>query len=126
MKIAFPTQESSGIDSPVYTHFGSARFFVIVDPETGDMETKPNHDLNHMHGNCQPLAALGNSAVHAVVVGGIGLGALRKLSDAGIMVYQAVEGTVSDNLELITAGKLPKFSAEQTCAGHHAKGECAH
>ena len=27
MKIAFPTKENQGMDSPIYGHFGSAPFF---------------------------------------------------------------------------------------------------
>jgi len=66
MKIAFPTQENNSIESPVYSHFGSAPFFIIVDAETGEQETVDYHDLNHAHGKCQPLVALGGKTVDAV------------------------------------------------------------
>jgi predicted Fe-Mo cluster-binding NifX family protein len=127
MKIAFPTQQDQQLKSEVYGHFGSAKFFVVVDADTDSISTISNQDLNHQHGNCQPLAALGGTAVDAVVVGGIGGGALRKLNDAGIKTYRAIEGTVSDNLALAKEGKLPVFAMDQTCAGH-AKGigECLH
>ncbi len=126
MKIAFPTQESLGIESPVYNHFGSARYFVIVNSETGEQETVDNQDLNHEHGKCQPMLALGRKTVDAVVVGGIGRGALQKLHDKGVKTYRAVEGTVAENLKLITAGKLPEFNMDQTCSGHGKIGECIH
>ena len=126
MKIAFPTQEDTGIDSPVYSHFGSARFFIIVDSETETLESVTNQDLDHIHGKCQPMVALGGEKVDAVIVGGIGGGALRKLTQEGIITYRAVEGTVSENLELIKGGKLPEFTMEHTCAGHQMIGGCAH
>lgn len=127
MKIAFPSQESLGLDSPVYEHFGSARYFVIVDSATGEVETVENQDLNHSHGNCQPLQALGSRPVDAVVVGGIGRGALMKLHQAGISTYRAVQGRVSENLDLIRREKLPRFSLDHTCAGHgEKKGVCIH
>ena len=127
MKIAFPTQENKSIESPVYSHFGSARFFIIVDAETGEQETVDNHDLNHAHGKCQPLVALGGKSVDAVVVGGIGGGALQKLTEEGVKTYRAVEGTVSENLSLIKDGKLPEFTLDHTCKGHqHGIGECVH
>lgn len=127
MKIAFPTQENNSIESPVYNHFGSARFFVIVDAETGEQETIDNQDLEHDHGKCQPLVALGGKKVDAVVVGGIGGGALKKLYDDGVKTYRAVEGSVSENLALIKDGKLPPFTLDQTCKGHqHGIGECVH
>jgi predicted Fe-Mo cluster-binding NifX family protein len=64
--------------------------------------------------------------VDAVVVGGIGGGALMKLLAAGINVYRAVEGTVSDNLNLIQSEHLPQFTMNMSCAGHHEGGGCAH
>ncbi|GBC62163.1 diguanylate cyclase [Desulfonema ishimotonii] len=126
MKIAFPTQKNSGLDSPVYSHFGTAQFFVILDTETDDSKVIQNSDLNHTHGNCQPLSALGGETVDSVVVGGIGRGALNKLNFAGVTAYRAVEGTVSENLDLIKTGKLPKFSPEMTCSGHHGHDGCIH
>ena len=127
MKIAFPTQENNSIESPVFSHFGSAPFFIIVDAETGEQETVDNHDLNHAHGKCQPLVALGGKTVDAVVVGGIGGGALKKLAEEGVKTYRAVEGTVSENLSLIKDSKLPEFTLDQTYKGHqHGIGECIH
>lgn len=126
MKIAFPAQKNNGMKSAVFTHFGTANFFIIVDSESDEMEVVANSDLNHAHGNCQPLAALGGNTVNAVVVGGIGKGALQKLNAEGITTYRAVEGTVSDNLDLIKSGKLPEFLTNQTCSGHEGIGGCAH
>ena len=127
MKIAFPTREMNDLKSEVYNHFGSAPHFIVVDSETGDTHSIDNQNLDHTHGNCQPLVALGGTAVNAVVVGGIGGGALRKLLNNGIKTYRAVEGTVQDNLELLKEGKLPEFSPDHTCQGHHhGIGECVH
>ena len=38
--------------------------------------------------------------VDAIVVGGIGAGAIYKLNNMGIKVYKAVQGTVQTNIEL--------------------------
>lgn len=119
MKIAFPTQEKNDKESPVHNHFGSAPYFVIVDTETDECHTIDNQNLNHSHGNCQPLVALGGNQVDAVVVGGIGGGALRKLLSAGIKAFRAVDGTVSDNLTLVKNSNLDEFSQEHACQGHH-------
>ena len=126
MRIAFPTQEDKGPESVVYGHFGSARHFMIVDGEKGSFEVIDNGDREHLHGWCQPLNALGGRRLDAVVVGGIGAGALAKLNSAGITVYRAVEGSVAENLKLIDGGFLPVFRLDQTCAGHGAGGGCAH
>ena len=127
MKIAFPTQEKNEKGSPVHNHFGSAPYFVVVDTDTDESHTIDNQNLDHTHGNCQPLVALGGTEVDAVVVGGIGGGALRKLLNTGIKAYRAVDGTVLDNLAFFKDDKLEVFSPEHTCQGHHhGIGECVH
>lgn len=127
MKIALPTQENKGMESPVYGHFGSAPYFVIVDTGQNSFEVVSNGNREHLHGQCQPLAALGSKSVDAVVAGGIGPGALAGLRAAGIRVYRGVEGTVRENLALIRAGRLPEFGADDVCPHHHGgHGRCAH
>jgi len=126
MKIAFPVQEDRGVESQVYGHFGSARLFIMIDTTNDALETIVNQDMGHEHGRCKPLDALGGQLVDAVVVGGIGGGALRTLNRAGVKVYRAVEGSVHENLELTRRGVLPEFNMQQTCAGHGAEGECVH
>jgi predicted Fe-Mo cluster-binding NifX family protein len=126
VRIAFPSEENKGAESAVYGHFGSAPYFVIVESEDGETVSILNQDRDHGQGNCQPLKALGGETVDAVVVGGIGAGALRGLLAGGIKVYRGVEGTVQDNLELIRAGRLPAFTFDRTCAGHGSHEGCSH
>lgn len=126
MKIAFPTQEDSGADSLIFNHFGSAGLFIIVDTETGKIESSVNPDTDHQHGQCQPLKALGGNKVDAVAVCGIGKGALVKLQNSGIKVFRATEGSVNDNLNLVKSGLLPEFESEHTCAGHGILEKCIH
>ncbi|MBA4395051.1 MAG: diguanylate cyclase [Desulfobacca sp.] len=126
MKIAFPVNENRGLESPVFSHFGSAPFFVVLDSSNGLVDTIGNTDIHHMHGQCQPLKALGGTSVDMVVVGGIGAGALMKMQGLGIRVFRAVEGNVGENLELLKTGKLPEFSTDMTCAGHQSGHGCAH
>ena len=125
MRICFPVFNLKGLESPVYAHFGSAPGFVIVNTENQAVDEISNNDLHHAHGMCQPLKALGGREVDAVVVGGIGMGALMKLQAQRIKVFRAAEGTVKENIKLIITKKLPEFDVEQTCAGH-AGGGCAH
>ena len=126
MKIAFPTQQNFGLKSPLFNHFGSAVFFIVADTESDSFETVINPDRDHVHGQCQPLKALNGTPVDAIVVGGIGKGALQKLLAENIKVYQGVEGSVSDNLSRIKSGKLIDFSLDLTCSGHGPDGECIH
>ena len=109
----------------MYGHFGSAPGFVIVDMGKMSVEEINNTDLHHIHGMCQPLKALGGLKVDAVVVAGIGMGALAKLQAQGITVYHGAQGTVQQNIDLIQNNKLPQFLANNACAGHSGGG-CAH
>jgi predicted Fe-Mo cluster-binding NifX family protein len=126
MKVAFPVQQDQGLESSVHGHFGSAPGFVVVESETGSFETLTNNDMHHSHGQCQPMKALSGNTVDAVVVGGIGAGALRKLQADGVRVFRAVEGSLQENLEFIKAGKLPEFVMNMTCAEHHGQESCVH
>jgi predicted Fe-Mo cluster-binding NifX family protein len=126
MRIAFPVMEDKGMESTVYGHFGSAPHFMVLDIGSGDLEAVKNSDAHHEHGQCQPTKALGGAAVDMVVVGGIGAGALMKLQQEGIKVFRAVEGNVSENLELLKSGKLPEFAANMTCGGHTGGHGCVH
>lgn len=126
MKVAFPSNENKGLESEVYNHFGSAKVFVIVETDDGAFDVLFNQDLNHQHNNCQPLKALGGTTVDAVVVGGIGGGALRKLNAAGVKVFRAVPGDVKANLDLFKGGKMSEYLPEHTCSGHGPDGECSH
>lgn len=125
MKVCFAVEQYEGIDSFVYGHFGSAPAFVVVDTANDAVSRINNGDLGHVHGACNPIMALNGSEVDAVVVGGIGAGALRGLNAKGIRVFAAVEQTVRGNLDLIKANRLPEMTLQQTCAGHGGGG-CGH
>jgi len=124
MKVCFAVQEDQGIDSTVYGHFGSAPVFVVVDTELQKTVTVNNRDLNHVHGACSPIKAIGGQDIEAVVVGGIGAGAIRGLNAAGIKVYGSVKETVKENLDLFIENKLPELSMSNACGGH--QGGCGH
>ena len=124
MKICFPITSNKGLLSDVYGHFGSAPAFVLVDSLTNAVTVIENADRHHAHGMCNPAGALEGHKVDAVVVGGIGGGALMKLNGAGIRVYQAAGKTVRENIELFSAKRLALFLPGHVCSGH--SGACAH
>jgi len=129
MKICFPVVENQGMESEVYGHFGSAPQFLVVDTETREIKALNNGDEHHEHGACQPLKALGGQEVDAVVVGGIGGGALMGLNRAGLTVYKAQGLTIADNITFFAHNELPILTPSQTCGGHgHGAGDggCHH
>ncbi len=126
MKICFPVQQNEGIESSVYNHFGSAPAFVVVDMATNAITEVTNRDQHHAHGACNPLKALDNQKIDAVVVGGIGAGALSRLNQAGIKVYRAQSKTVGENMALYKDQGLDEYSSQSSCSGHSHGGGCAH
>lgn len=130
MKVCFPVAQDEGFESKVYGHFGSAPMFVVVDTEQGKVKAIDNGDKGHGHGSCQPLKALGGENVDAIVVGGIGGGALQGLNRAGLKVYQAQGATVAENLTCLTQEDLLELEGDQACGGHgHGHGHshgCSH
>jgi ArsR family transcriptional regulator len=123
MNLCFPIESEKGLDSLVYSHFGSAPCFIVVNTETKTIETINNQDLGHQHGMCSPIQALNGKKVDAIVVGGIGAGAINKLNAMGIQVYRACEDSVKTNLDLFESDALPKISLNGACREH---GGCAH
>jgi predicted Fe-Mo cluster-binding NifX family protein len=124
MKVCIPIEEYRGLNSTVYGHFGSAPVFALVDTATLAVEPLNNRDEHHQHGACSPLKAMGGHAVNAVIVGGIGAGAIRGLHAAGIDVFQFVDGTVAEAVKQFKAGTLRTLGLGQACAGHAAGNSC--
>jgi predicted Fe-Mo cluster-binding NifX family protein len=124
MKVGFAVRDNEGVESKVYDHFGSAPAFIIVDSEGKEVLAVDNKDLHHAHGACNPIMALDGKSVDAMVVGGIGAGALSKLNAMGIKVYGAGASTVKENLALLGENKLQELSIYNSCRGH--QGECGH
>ena len=123
MKVCVPVSENKGMESVPFGHFGSAPEFVICDLESNEVKSINNGDLGHEHGKCQPLKALANKAVDAVIVRGIGAGAISKLNSMGTKVYQGIEGNVKENIKLLKENKLMEFTVNNGCnhhnCGHH-------
>ena len=126
MRIAFPVQDDIGVESVVYSHFGSAPVFVIVDPATNATASVSNRDQHHAHGSCNPMRALDNQQVDAIIVGGIGAGALTRLNQMGIAVHRAQAETIQANMALFTSQSLPVLTMQGCCGGHSKDGGCAH
>jgi predicted Fe-Mo cluster-binding NifX family protein len=124
MKVGFAVESDQGIESRVYNHFGSAPAFIIFDTERKEMVAVNNRDLHHVHGACNPVMALDGKRVDAMVVGGIGPGAIVKLNGMGIKVYRADAATLIENLDLLGQNKLQELSTQNACQAH--QGGCGH
>ncbi len=126
MKVCFAVEQNDGVNSSVYGHFGSAPLFIMVDTEQKSATPVTNNDVQHVHGACNPLRSIGGLSLDAVVVGGIGAGALTKLNAAGIKVFRALKDSVRENLDLLTQNMLPELTVKDGCSGHQGGGGCGH
>jgi predicted Fe-Mo cluster-binding NifX family protein len=126
MKICFPVSKVDGMESEVYGHFGSAPAFLVIETDSNTVTTINNKDQHHEHGACNPLKALNNQKVDAIVVGGIGGGALNKLKQLGIKVFQSQAPTIKENIVMFNKQGLPEFAATHCCPGHGHIGGCGH
>ena len=123
MNLCIPVEADLGLDSRVCAHFGSAPYFLIVDSATGTYRATVNGNQHHGHGMCMPLQSLQGERFDAMVVGGIGMGALNKLSAAGIRVYRSQHATVGEVVAAFKTGSLELMQPGMACAqhghGHH-------
>lgn len=126
MKVCFPVVENQGLASQIFNHFGSAPEFVIVDVTSSEFESVGNSDKIHQHGSCNPVAGLGGRHVDAIIVGGIGGGALHKLNVAGIRAFKAQGGSISEHIDLLKLGSLQEYLPGHTCGGHGHDHGCSH
>ncbi len=70
--------------------------------------------------------ALDDHQVDAVVVGGIGGGALSRLNQSGIRVLKANAQSIKENISMFLAQELREYTLSQCCGGHSESGGCAH
>lgn len=132
MRVCFPVVNDQGLDSLVHGHFGSAPRFLVADADTGEFSLVDNSDKSHAHGACNPARAVAGLGIDAIVVGGIGRGALISLNRAGFRVFQADGMSVRDNLKALQGQGLSEFEPGSVCGGHghgthdhnHAGGCC--
>ena len=119
MKLCFPIEKDEGLASVVCGHFGSAPLFMIIDDQTGDYNTITNEHEHSAHGGCLPLDTLDGKGIEALVLGGIGIGALNKLKEKGITAYQAQYATVGENISRYQSSGLPQMKAPCSGGKHH-------
>lgn len=126
MIIAAPISEYVGLDSPLYPHFGSASAFVLADLVEDTIVRVDNQDCKHAHGMCQAMKALAGHRVDAVIVSGIGQGALRGLQAAGVRVLSTEKPTFREALAQWKDDGLCEVSLDDACEGHAEGHDCGH
>lgn len=111
MKIAI-TATGPALDDLVDARFGRCACFLLVDPDSGELEAIENPNIAMGGGTgIQSAQLMADKGVQTVLTGNCGPNAFRVLGAAGIHVTVGVSGRVRDALEqykrgeLVTAGK---------------------
>ena len=122
MKIAVTTENGQ-----VFPHFGKTPAFTLFEVESGRILSK---EFLPTGGNGHGALAgfLREAGAQAVICGGIGPGAVNALSEAGIVVYPGVSGSVDDAAALFLSGAIQPGDGA-SChehEGHHEGHGCGH
>ncbi|NLF72578.1 MAG: dinitrogenase iron-molybdenum cofactor biosynthesis protein [Candidatus Anammoximicrobium sp.] len=118
MKVVVTAQDSS-LDSPVDPRFGRARYFLLVDTDTGEFTAHDNmQNLNAAQGagiqSAQTVVRLG---AQALLSGNVGPKAFATLQAGQVAVYPGAAGTVRQALEELRSGRLQP-AAQANVEGH--------
>lgn len=113
------TAEGSNLDSPVDPRFGRARYFLLVDTETGNVTAHDNvQNLNAPQGaGIQAAQAVVQLGAEAVLTGNVGPKAFATLQAGQIAIYPGAAGTVRQALEELRSGRLQP-AAKANVQGH--------
>jgi len=118
MKVAV-TSQGKELTSPISPRFGRARYFVIVDMESGEFSTADNsQNLSAIQGaGIQASKNVADFGAAAVITGHVGPKAFAALQAGGIEIYTGATGTVANAIEQFKAGKL-KRPSDADVEGH--------
>lgn len=110
------TTTGTNLDAQVDSVFGRARYFLLVDSKTLEVEAIENVPSAHGAG-VQAAQTMVDKAVGSVLTGNVGPNAFQGLTAAGIQIYIGAKGTARDTLAAYEAGTLQATSGP-TSRGH--------
>lgn len=111
MKIAIATDGSF-----VSEHFGSCKYFTIMDIEDGKVVKNTLVDATgYQHGLMTTFLA--TYGVTVVIAGGMGHGMFKGLKGKGFEVFPGISGEIDKVIQNYVEGNLE--AKEVGCSGHH-------
>jgi predicted Fe-Mo cluster-binding NifX family protein len=113
------TSQGSVLSSELDPRFGRARYFVVVDTESGEFVAHDNGaNLEAAHGaGIQAAQDVVNLGAEAVITGNLGPKAATALRAGNVKVYRQTWGTVRDAIEQFKAGRLQEISDADAFGG---------
>jgi len=118
MKVAV-TSQGKDLSSGVDLRFGRAKWILLVDTDTGDVQVYDNAvNLNSASGaGIQTGARISEIGAQAVITGNVGPNAFKTLRAGEVDVFLCKAQSVEDALGLFKASKL-EIVAEANVEGH--------
>ena len=118
MKIAI-TASGDNLDCQMEPRFGRCQYFLIIDPDTMELEAMPNEGAMASGGaGIQAAQTIVNSSINTLITGNVGPNAYEILSAAGIETMTGASGTVRHALQQYNSGSLQP--AKSATVGAHA------
>lgn len=110
MKIAV-TSVGPSLDDQVEPRFGRCTYFLIIDPETMELETLKNPNIAAGGGaGIQSAQLMAERGVQAVLTGNCGPNAFQVFNASGIQVIVGISGPVRQAVEQFKAGAFTEAS----------------
>ena len=102
------TSQGRDLSSQVDPRFGRAKYFVIVDTESGQFSAHDNsQNLNAVQGaGIQAGRIVIDLGAEAVITGNMGPKAFATLQAGSVKVYVGAAGSVADAIQKLKAGEL--------------------
>lgn len=124
MKIAISAMGAT-LEAEMDPRFGRCQYFIIIDPDTMNLEAINNSGGMGSEGaGISTAQMITGKGVEAVLTGNCGPNAYQVLSAAGIKVITGVSGKIKDAIQSYKSGKL-QASSQPNVAGHFGMGHGA-
>ena len=121
MRIAISSTGST-MDAEVDPRFGRCQYFIVVDPETMEMESIQNTNAMASGGaGISTGQVIVGKDVGVVLTGNCGPNAYQVLSAAGVQVITGVSGKIKDAIEKYKEGAF-KASSQANVVDHFGAG----
>ncbi|TXT58374.1 MAG: putative dinitrogenase iron-molybdenum cofactor biosynthesis protein [Promethearchaeota archaeon] len=116
-KIVGIPSDGPDLSDNISNHFGHCRYFVGV--EIADSEFDKAFALpNDGHSSCmEPVLNMKKNNVTDMIVGGIGGRPYMGFIQEGINLFQGIQASIKENINLLLEGKLKKLGSP-SCSGN--------
>jgi len=113
------TSQGDDLSSPVDPRFGRAKYFVLVDSDSGSFTAHDNtQNLNAMQGaGIQAAQNAIELGAEAILTGNVGPKAYATLQAGNVAIFTGASGTVQEAIDNYRAGKF-QAAGKANVEGH--------